>query len=330
MIDAPHALIILPRLRVESFNVASAPFTWGAPAPTAFIGLMHALERRLPSDVSIKIASIGSVVHALQTHTHQGYVRTFNLTRNPVSSAGKTKGIVEEGRASMEVSLVLGVWVTDSDILSHNRPELQAAADILYREVLTMRLAGGTIWPGKPGDPRRAQPYAIPLSREEEEGGEKAIRKFRRSMLPGSFLVQRQDWLENRERELHSVDPKATRLDAWMDAGRVRSWPVIVKEAEDEKASPKVEWASSRQKGDGWIVPIPVGFVGIGELHPPGKVKNTRDPNVSFRFVEAAYSVGEWISVHRLETFEDMLWYADTDHEAGTYLCVNDYEELQY
>lgn len=40
-------LLVLPRLRVQNANAISSPMTWGFPAMSAFVGMMHALERKL-------------------------------------------------------------------------------------------------------------------------------------------------------------------------------------------------------------------------------------------------------------------------------------------
>lgn len=75
--------------------------------------------------------------------------------------------------------------------------------------------------------------------------------------------------------------------------------------------------------GSGWLVPIPVGYAALGELHPPGSVRDARDANTPFRFVEGLYSLGQWISPHRLERPEQLLWFADSQPEAGHYRCRN-------
>ena len=40
---------------------------------------------------------------------YPGYVRNFNLTRNPVDKDGSTAAIVEEGRMHLQITLVLAV-----------------------------------------------------------------------------------------------------------------------------------------------------------------------------------------------------------------------------
>ena len=42
----PEALFII-RLQVENASIISSHLTWGMPAPSAFVGFGHALERKL-------------------------------------------------------------------------------------------------------------------------------------------------------------------------------------------------------------------------------------------------------------------------------------------
>ena len=58
---------------------------------------------------------------------------------------------------------------------------------------------------------------------------------------------------------------------------------------------------------------------------PDATVANTRDNTTPFRFVESLYSVGQWLSPHKLRSVEQMLWYTDSQPEKGLYRCRNDY-----
>ncbi len=80
------------------------------------------------------------------------------------------------------------------------------------------------------------------------------------------------------------------------------------------------DWKTRRTK-PGWLVPVPVGYGAISQVYKPGEVANARDSTVPFRFVESVYSVGEWISPHRVDQPQHMLWYHQADSEAGLYLC---------
>jgi CRISPR-associated protein Csy2 len=43
------------------------------------------------------------------------------------------------------------------------------------------------------------------------------------------------------------------------------------------------------------------------------------------RFVESVYSMGEWISPHRLDSVDALLWHAETDDAKNLYRCRNHY-----
>lgn len=148
-----QALLVLPHLRIQNANAISSPMTWGFPSMSAFVGFMHALERRLPESLELEFSGIGVICHDYEVQTHQGYVNTFNLTRNPVGKDGKTAAIVEEGRMHLEVTLVLGV----SGKSIHNADTAQAVMDI----VASMRIAGGSVMPALPGRRRYRPELAV-------------------------------------------------------------------------------------------------------------------------------------------------------------------------
>ncbi|MFD1693537.1 type I-F CRISPR-associated protein Csy2 [Azotobacter chroococcum] len=151
-----------------------------------------------------------------------------------------------------------------------------------------------------------------------EDDRQAEFRKARMRLLPGFVLVSREDRLETRLAELQAETPAATRLDAWLSLSRI-NWRYQPAEKDG-----KGEWLDDR-KGQGWIVPIPVGYGALGNLHEPGSVANARDATTPFRFVESLYSVGEWLSPHRLYSPQQLLWYADSQPDDGLYRCRNDY-----
>jgi hypothetical protein len=106
------ALILLPHLKVQNANAISGPLTWGFPSPTAFTGFVHALERKFAAELKEGFAGVGIVCHHFDPQVSQPPGRrtqVFRLTRNPVGKDGGTMALVEEGRAHMEVSLVIAV-----------------------------------------------------------------------------------------------------------------------------------------------------------------------------------------------------------------------------
>jgi CRISPR-associated protein Csy2 len=317
--DFTH-LLVLPRLTIQNANAVSSPLTHGFPSITAFIGLMWALERRARAvgmDVAFK--AVGVVCHDHQEQvTDDGFVHAFKLTRNPVTKDGSTAAIVEEGRIHLEVSLLLAVcserWLTEPDAQTSDIQQLAALLS-------SMRVAGGSVVPAARPHLRRYRPYALDLTGTDEDR-QAVFRHARSKLLPGFALVARDDLLDARLAELQHSQPAATRLEAWLSLARI-NWR-YAPPADEAGKSKKDAWTHDR-KGQGWVVPIPVGYGALGELLPHGQVANARDSTTPFRFVESIFSVGEWLSPHRLTQAQQLLWYADSQPDAGLYRCRNDY-----
>ena len=163
----------------------------------------------------------------------------------------------------------------------------------------------------------------------------KAIESTSRAMLDAA-LVEDWDAVVRLEgacavliEQLRETAPDASALDALLGLSRFNWRPVRhdPAKAATPSAPEKLEWAPEPRPG--WIVPIPVGFGALSELLPAGEVQNARDHDTAFRFVESLYSIGQWISLHRLENVGQLLWYASTDPVAGLYRCRNDFASLQ-
>lgn len=318
MSACPHFghLLVLPHLHVQNANAISSPLTHGFPSMTAFLGLMWALERKThATGLDLSFKAVGTISHDHQEQvTEGGFVKAFRLTRNPVSKDGGTAAIVEEGRIHLELSLVFAV---DSERWNRE-PETREPDMAMVAELLAgMRIAGGTLLPPVQPGRIRYRPWVVDLTGTEDDRLAQ-FRKVRMRLLPGFSLVSREDRLETRLAELQESHPAATRLDAWLSLSRL-NWHYQPDEKED-----KGQWLNDR-KGQGWTVPIPVGYGALGDVHAPGSVANARDTTTPFRFVESLYSIGEWISPHRLRSPQQLLWYADSRPDDGLYRCRNDY-----
>ena len=311
--------LVLPRLRIQNANAVSSPLTHGFPSMTAFLGQMWALERRAAAaGLDWQFNAMGVVSHSHEEQVvkqaYRGAVTSFCLTRNPVDKSGSTAAIVEEGRIHLEVSVVYAIY-SDS-LLVANKDQTQAQIDLVEDIVNTMRIAGGSVLPR--ARVRTHRPFVLPWHKDDER--HVTLRKFRRRLLPGYFLLSRDDLLEQRLRDMQDANSNATRLDALLSLSRI-NWR-YVPDAEPRDSKETSDWQSDR-KGRGWIVPMPVGYGALSEVYSPGEVLNARDSKTPFRFVESLYSVGEWRGVHRLQTPEQILWWADSQPEAGSYRCRN-------
>lgn len=319
-------LLLLPRLRIQNANAISSPMTWGFPAMSAFVGVQQVLERNLADDIKLVFNEIGVVCHHIEPQvTEGGFIKAFHLTRNPVDKTGSTAAIVEEGRAHLEISLLIGVESESDDLSSAERR--RAIAQTLYEQVQGMRIAGGSVMPSL-DTRKRYHPELISLS-DTESDRKKQWQRLKRRLLPGFALVLRDDLLAEHTAVLKTNDESATALDAWLDLSRLNHECHVEqvkgeKDDKDGKEKEVVRW-SVRRPYPGWLVPIPVGYGAISELYVPGDVANARDPNVPFQFVESLYSIGEWVSPHRFQTPDDLMWFVENDLGRGIYRLQNDY-----
>lgn len=317
------ALLVLPRLRIQNANAISSPLTWGFPSITAFIGLMHALERKLPEDFSLGFAGVGVVCHDFQAQaTRGGFTHSFHLTRNPVGADGGTAAIVEEGRIHLDVTLVFGVRFRPGFDLKDTDGH-QRMADAVGEQVAGMRVAGGSVMPSlrRLSDwQRRPRLQRVDYGAEEQA---KVFRTERRRWLPGFALVSRDDLLADHLVALRKAQPDATALHAWLDLSRlnVQAERTVKTDPDTLHETTQVEWVTRRPPG--WTVPIPVGYVALSDLHAPGGVAGARDRSTPLRFVESLYSMGQWVSPHRLKAPLDLLWHLQYDPASGLYRCVN-------
>lgn len=312
------ALLLLPRLRVQNANAVSGPLSWGFPAPSAFTGFAHALERKMRKGriLTAGFGGVGIICHHFDPQISKPagkYNHVFCLSRNPVDRNGDTPAIVEEGRAHLEVSLL----ITVKDYMSANEGS-NFAEDVLTC-VQGMRLAGGTILPQKEG--KRFEAVYRRLA-DDAEGREEEFRKLRRHLLPGFALVLREDRLQECLDELRENDHQATALDALLHLSRLNIEPDLP----DPDKPGQLKWGV--RKKPGWLVPIPVGYAAISPLYAPGEVRNARDNVTEFRFVESLYSIGEWISPHRLSSVNQLFWHHEADRDKGIYRCMNNFSNL--
>lgn len=316
MMSEVKNLLVLPRLRVQNANAISSPMTWGFPAMSAFVGLMHALERKLFSaGINVSLGNVGVICHDFEAQaTEGGYIRGFHLTRNPVDKTGGTAAIVEEGRVHLDITLIFSI---DSAATESEHDDL---ANKISEIVAGMRIAGGSVIPNRAVPNHKKRPQWVAFGDKEDERYKQFVR-LKRRWLPGFALTLRDDYLTEHLQTLQQQNPEASLLDAWLDLSRLNHACTLENAGEPNE---KPIWQAQRPYR-GWLVPIPVGYGAISELFQPGEVAHARDTKTHFRFVESLYSIGEWVSPHRMKQPEDLLWYVDNDEEAGLYRLNNDY-----
>nr|WP_256490369.1 type I-F CRISPR-associated protein Csy2 [Ideonella oryzae] len=319
--------MLLPHIRVQNANAISSPLTWGFPAITAFTGLMTALERRLGPQAGINLLGVGVVCHGFEAQvTTEGYTRAFHLTRNPVLQDGSTAAIVEEGRVHLDISLVFEVRLAEALLDDAARETL---AEHMVQTLAGMRLAGGSVMPPLASSKRRPSRPLLALVPDDPEEQREQFRRLARRLMPGFALIARDDLLAQRLAELRVQHPQASTLDAWLDLTRWTS-RAVARSTTDTEGAPDSHTAWVTDPRPGWIVPIPVGFTALSPLLAAGSVAGARDMATPFRFVETVWSIGQWISPHRLQCVNEMIWQSGHDHdptqpsEHGLYRCFID------
>lgn len=293
-------VLILPHLKIHNANALSSPFTIGFPAMTAWLGFVHALERKLNqaglSDLMLHSAAVVSHRCDVQTHKGEGdFVHSIIGTGNPLDKDGSRSAFIEEARCHLDVSLVIE-WSGNEEQIQ--QPEFSQQ---LQAVIATMKVAGGDVLSvGKPSG----------KSVITEEDTAQVLRQ----LMPGYVLIERRDLM------IDAMQQGADAIESLLGYLTVHHH---CEQLEDQS----VVWHSQR-KTSGWIVPIATGFQGISPL---AEAKNQRDPSVPHRFAESVVTLGEFVMAHKIKHLDDILWQYHPDLENDLYLCqqVNAINEHQ-
>lgn len=290
--------LLIRHMLVHHANAMSSTLTIGVPAVTAWMGAVHALERKVRQkepwkNIVFNGAGISFYRCSLQVHKGMGdSCYSIIGTANPLWKKGaafKRPSFIEEPRIHLDISLLVEVEGLDGD---NDEAFLTRVQQLLP----TMKMAGGDILSIK--ETRLC--YADTDHPREEK-------KILATLMPGFVLIERADLIRQMTEE------GADSLQALLD------YLKITRTAQRNDNGDVTGWDYSR-KGNGWIVPISVGFKGISEL---GKVKNQRDPSTPHQFVENAVTLGEFRMPYRFDHVDDILWHYEYDSKNSLYLCSN-------
>ena len=286
--------LLIPHLKLHNANAMSSPYTIGFPAMTAWLGAVHALQRKLQSKgCEVPLTKVGVSCHEfnLQTYKGQGdFVHSIIGTANPLDKDGSRPAFIEEARCHLEVSLLIECQNIDAD----GKEQFLEDAQQL---ICSMKFASGDVL-----DVKKCQI----LQFDEDADQDRELKPILNKLMLGHVLVARRDLV------IESMKQGKDALDAVLDCLKVTHSSSV-----DENG--KVIWTSKRN-AQGWLVPIAVGFQGISEL---GIAKNQRDADTPHRFAEAVLTLGEFIMPYRIESIDQLLWQYHVDLENNLYLCQN-------
>ena len=288
--------ILIPHLKIHNANAMSSPFTIGFPAMTAWLGAVHALQRKLQTqgfgEIILNKVAVSCHEFDLQTYKGQGdFVHSIIGTANPLDKDGNRPAFIEEARCHLDVSLLIECPNIDTD----KKTELLQAIKQL---VITMKFASGDVLSVRDCEL---------LTFDDEEDEDQQLKPILNKLMLGHVLIERRELVQQTMQQ-----EQKDALDAVLDYLKVTH-----SATQDE--SGQITWTSKR-KAPGWLVPIAVGFQGISEL---GQAKNQRDAKTLHRFAEAIITLGEFMMPYRIESIDQLLWQYHVDLENNLYLCQN-------
>jgi CRISPR-associated protein Csy2 len=286
-----NRFLIIPHLQIHNANALSSPYTIGFPAMTAWLGGVHALQRKLNAGQFNELVFTRSAVacHNIDLQTYKGrgdYVHSIVGTGNPLDKTGSRPSFIEEARCHLRVSLVIEYQGVDMD-------DADAFLAAVKTQLNTLKLAGGDILDFKP-------PELLKVD------GNSDLSRLTRKLMPSHVLKERRDlMIEAMKNQGENIDA----IDALLDY-------LTVQHRSGTDESGQTEWTAKR-KTSGWIVPIATGFHGISEL---GKAENQRDPDTPHRFAESLVTLGEFVMPYRIKRLDELLWHSRYDAENNFYL----------
>jgi CRISPR-associated protein Csy2 len=282
--------LLIPHLKIHNANAMSSPYTIGFPAITAWLGAVHALQRKIDENGFAEVKLLGTAIscHDLNLQTYKGrgdYVSSIIATANPLNKDGSRPAFIEEVRCHLEVSLLLEYQGLDPD-------NLEKFKNFIEQQLQKMKFAGGDVLSFKPVKTENA-----------DEDDEASVRKILRKLMLGYVIIERRDLIK-KSMETEGKDA----LEALLD--HLKIMHRSTKNDQEE-----VSWNSSKKEA-GWLVPIAVGFQAISEI---GFAKNQRDSSTPHRFAESVVTLGEFVMAHRIKNLDDMLWQYHVEQDL--YLC---------
>lgn len=310
------SLLLLRNIEIENANAITG-LTYGFPGIANFLGFTHALSRKLERTHGLRLGGCAVIVHDHDVHAYQpgGWGDwVFALTRNPLTKEGNTAPFNEEGRMHLTVSLLIECEFNSDDLpfgAGQSEKNIAVLTEWLCEQAYCLRLAGGTI-----ASIRQVSWFEI---KQELDDRNKQFRRVIMRLLPGFVLVGRHDLLQSHHQKRVAESTEAELLDSLLEFVALQYQCEILEQGASQ-------WVMNPKPAAGYLVPLAVGYQAISPLYDAGVVSGSRDPETPFCFVESAYSLGQWLSPHRVQSLEKIIWRYRYDD--GLYLCQNGYSSV--
>lgn len=285
-----RTFLLIPKIKIHNANALSSPYTIGFPAMTAWLGAVHALQRKLNAidDYDeVRLSRMAVISHDFNLQTYKGnsdYVYSIIGTGNPLDKSGDRPSFIEEARCHLTASLI--IECEELGLIDENE-----FLDQVAKTLISMKLAGGDVL-------SMQSPQLIPVEDEN------SLKVLTRKVMPGFCLIERRDLMQQAMQEGQDA------IDALLDY-------LSIHHHSNQDEGGHVTWTSSR-KIQGWIVPIATGFHGLSKL---GQAEHQRDSDTPHRFAESIITLGEFVMPYRISNLDNMLWQYHADLENNLYLC---------
>ena len=285
-------MLLIQNIKIHNANALSSPYTIGFPAMTAWLGFMHALERKLKNTEFSDIQFTGLIVSCIDInlHTYKGkgdYINSIIATSNPLDKSGKRPSFIEEASCDIEMSIAIECQM---NIIDHDK-----FTTLIDNLLPMMKIASGDILSLAPSK-------HLEVDNNEPRG-------LTRYLMPGFCLVSRQYLMQQ------SMQNGMDGIDALLEYLKVTT---DIKIDENKKITRK----KPNKQQQGWFVPIAIGYQGISELKI---IKNQRDSTTPHKFAESIITLGEFIMPHHFDNIDEMIWRYKRDKNNDLYLCQNNF-----
>jgi CRISPR-associated protein Csy2 len=285
--------LLIPHLKLHNANAMSSPYTIGFPAMTAWLGGVHALQRKLQQDgfADVQLFKTAVSCHDVKLHTHKGrsdYVYSIIGTGNPLTKTGDRPAFIEEARCDLDVSLLI-------EFSGVNTDDIATFQTTINQHLQRMKFAAG--------DVMGCRAVSIESCDEDEP---QTTKKLLNKLMLGHVLIERRDLM------IEAMEHGQDALDALLDHLKITH-----QSTEELDAQGRLKWSTTRLT-KGWLVPIAVGFQGISEL---GVAQHQRDADTPHRFAESVVTLGEFAMPHRIQNLDAILWAYHVDLAHDMYLC---------
>ncbi|WGL59726.1 type I-F CRISPR-associated protein Csy2 [Pigmentibacter sp. JX0631] len=295
-------IIVLENIKVENAN-AIFGLTYGFPGISNFLGFTHALSRKLNSKFCLSFGGCAIVSHEYEIklkYYKKFKEPVFTLTKNPLLQDASTAPFNEEGKMHLTVSLIIECNFSISEIpfdTGSAKNDKQEFENYILHEAVKMKLAGGNIL-----SIENVSFYEIPEAEFERKN---LIKKICYSLIPGFFIINRVNYLKEYHENKLTENPKQEILDSWLDFYAIQFQANKILNNNSEEI---INWEKKDKPYSGYLVPLAVGYQPITKIFKNCEVKNGRDSNSDFCFVEPVYSIGEWKSPHKIDNLSDVFW----------------------